>query len=608
MQTLARANYKALRKLSMKKKIEALQSPAGQTLYSALTPTQIAELFPRYYMRMQPDVSGFLKAIPSSFSAARQKNYEDSIKNTAAGAAGGKVGGDWVKNYVEDMNKSGAISRPGRRGAGEHIPQLTKEQELAWNKLQGGPLGMNTPEGKLFASLPENKLAEVGIKKVKDADGNFIYQYEAPSISKEQVVERLKSGGGNNNAGEAYRAARAEGLSDSAARAFVANVAGEALSTPHIVNHDPSHSNPNQIAHGIVQWSGPRAEAIKNHFGRSPQEMSVSEQVKAAIWEMKTNKAYSSTWETLNDPNATQSQMLRQLVNNYENPQDKEGAFNNRMNKLANLKIGEVKPEGPNGQYSDRQIADMEARMKGEAVPARREQLARLLNDMKGGSDNIGDNSKSADKLIRTFSGKAEYANTKGNHECVAFPQAHGVGHTSGWSPGDSLMGGKLKPGDWIAAFHGEKYTNTPNSKAPGNGSHAAMFVGYQRDNNGNIIGVKVVDQWNSLGKTETHTWKVGQGGEMDPSRYHQIMDKGKPASMHEYVQDLDAPQPKQQPTDVTPKDETHIKVSGDKDKKAVPVDDAGQPIKTAPKEQEVTPPSGDKEVTHIKVSGEKCK
>jgi hypothetical protein len=117
------------------------------------------------------------------------------------------------------------------------------------------------------------------------------------------------------NQQEAYRAARAEGLSDAAARALVANMTGESLGNPRDHHWDRKH-----MSQGIVQWDPQRAEAIRQKFGAYPKDMSVTDQTRAAIDEIRSNRRFGRTARALegNDPNA----MLGALVENYEAPQD----------------------------------------------------------------------------------------------------------------------------------------------------------------------------------------------------------------------------------------------------------------------------------------------
>lgn len=144
------------------------------------------------------------------------------------------------------------------------------------------------------------------------------------------------------NQGEAYEAAIADGLSPTAARALVANMTGEALHKPGDHHWDVRH-----MSQGIVQWDPQRAEAIRQQFGKYPKDMSVAEQTRAAIWEIRNHKRFAATKEALegDDP----EQMVRALVKNYENPRDHGSAIAQRRayyRALANVGARRANPAG----------------------------------------------------------------------------------------------------------------------------------------------------------------------------------------------------------------------------------------------------------------------
>ena len=123
------------------------------------------------------------------------------------------------------------------------------------------------------------------------------------------------------NQQEAYDAARGEGLNEKAARALVANMSGEGLPRDaHRVHWDGKH-----YAHGIVQWDDDRSAKIRAHFGKMPENMSVAEQTKAAIWEINNNPRFAKTKRALAGDNA--GEMIGMLVKNYESPGDISGAI-----------------------------------------------------------------------------------------------------------------------------------------------------------------------------------------------------------------------------------------------------------------------------------------
>ncbi|HZG27345.1 MAG TPA: phage tail tip lysozyme [Ensifer sp.] len=130
----------------------------------------------------------------------------------------------------------------------------------------------------------------------------------------------------------AYHAALGAGLGDPAARAMVANLSGESLSNPADVHFDVSH-----IARGIVQWDPGRSDAIKAHFGRYPNEMSVEDQTRAAIWEIQSNSAYKETRDALFVPGKSVEDMIEVLVRNYERPAKPDKAIADRIKFLPAL-------------------------------------------------------------------------------------------------------------------------------------------------------------------------------------------------------------------------------------------------------------------------------
>jgi len=134
--------------------------------------------------------------------------------------------------------------------------------------------------------------------------------------------------GANQN--EVYKTARSEGLSDNAARALAANFSGESLANP------ADRSGDNGQAQGIAQWHPGRAAAIKAQFGKDPADMTVAEQTRAAIWEMKTNPDYAQSWAALNS-GMRPEQMLGALVSNYERPANTMAALQERQRYLAGL-------------------------------------------------------------------------------------------------------------------------------------------------------------------------------------------------------------------------------------------------------------------------------
>ena len=266
--------FKKLKKLSPRQRIDYMNKQgqrSAATDLSQLTPTQFAELFPKYYQKGLPDVAGFREAI-----SRRSSQKQDDINFGLSQGA----------NTVEEAERYGQWRR---RGKGE----------------DAGTTSSTTGSTRASGSLAANQR-------------------------------------------EAYRAAKAEGLSDTAAKALVANMSGEGLANPGAVNKDyNSRGEFVHMARGIVQWDPPRSEAIKRHFGKYPNEMTVAEQTRAAIWEMKSSSdpRLQATWATLNDPKATPDQMIEVLVRKYERSAFQDRDIGNRMRFYRGLNVDTTDPQ-----------------------------------------------------------------------------------------------------------------------------------------------------------------------------------------------------------------------------------------------------------------------
>lgn len=134
------------------------------------------------------------------------------------------------------------------------------------------------------------------------------------------------------NQKEAYEALRDEGLSHEDAKTLVGNISGESLANPADYHWDQSH-----MAQGIVQWDARRSADIKKQFGKEPRFMSVREQVRAMMWEIK-NK-YKKTWAAINDKSLSPEKKMSVIVRDYERPGNAEQAIRQRLQHRNGLKV-----------------------------------------------------------------------------------------------------------------------------------------------------------------------------------------------------------------------------------------------------------------------------
>ena len=121
---------------------------------------------------------------------------------------------------------------------------------------------------------------------------------------------------------------------------------------------------------GIAQWDSPRAAAIKAKFGDVPWKLSVADQVRASIWEYRTNPRFASTKRAMEGDNA--ADMIGALVDNYEDPANKAKAKAQRMGYYRGFNPGGAKPapEAIASNDNAQTIGDLQANLAKAAETA----------------------------------------------------------------------------------------------------------------------------------------------------------------------------------------------------------------------------------------------
>lgn len=302
------------------------------------------------------------------------------------------------------------------------------------------------------------------------------------------------SGNLKQNQQEAYKAARAEGLSDSAARILVANMSGESLRDPASHHWDRSH-----MSQGIVQWDPNRAERIKNHFGAYPKDMSVAQQTKAAIWEMKTY--YGASYGALTDENLSPSQRMHTVVADYERPQDVGGSVSTRMQYYNGLNIVEETGKGETPKQGKQGATPGQA--GGQTTPG------------APGADTTAQAGKRVEGTkFNVVSGyivpqdKSLY-DPRNASQCATLGKAFNpaVGRSSGWS----IVDGDIKAGQVVAT----KQYNNPGADRVGAGYHTGVALTAPNEKGDFLL----LEQYNGSGGAKTrwvnkNSYPVGHTGQ----------------------------------------------------------------------------------------------
>jgi hypothetical protein len=108
---------------------------------------------------------------------------------------------------------------------------------------------------------------------------------------------------------------------------------------------------------------------------------------------------------------------------------------------------------------------------------------------------------------LQELDGSKNYANEKGNFECVALVQkTSGIPHTSTWMKGKKVLDCspvELQVGTVIATFD-------ENGKYPLTARHTALYESHDSS------GINVIDQWNSQGMAKRRKIRLKNNPERD--------------------------------------------------------------------------------------------
>ena len=144
--------FNKLNSLNLTKRMEAARQPGtGTALLSLLTPSEFADLFPRYYQRQLPDVGGFQLAI-SRKSKEQQEEASRQLQDRLIGIE--RDAAEQKKSFTQRIKDYFTQKKP----AG-----LSPEQLAAWQQVQKGDVTATSDAGKIFSKLTSKELNSVGI-------------------------------------------------------------------------------------------------------------------------------------------------------------------------------------------------------------------------------------------------------------------------------------------------------------------------------------------------------------------------------------------------------------------------------------------------------------
>lgn len=171
-------DYSTLRTVSVGDRLAMINSSYGRSLLESLTPQQLADLFPSYYLKRLPD-TGTGRSSPLS---SRYGQLGEGGRTSADVVPG------WQRRTQETI---------GGRTRSDPAAQarLTRDQKEVFDLLKKGEISANDPRVGFLKDLSEEDLKRAGIQKVNDSYS--MTATAASQMSAEKVEESLK----NSNAG-----------------------------------------------------------------------------------------------------------------------------------------------------------------------------------------------------------------------------------------------------------------------------------------------------------------------------------------------------------------------------------------------------------------------
>lgn len=107
--TTSKETFSKLKNLSLQKRMDAVKGQDAATILSMLTPTQFAELFPKYYQQGLPDVGGFREAVTRK-SRQKQDDINFGLSQGAKTIEEAEQMGTWRRRFDSNKDAPGKTS------------------------------------------------------------------------------------------------------------------------------------------------------------------------------------------------------------------------------------------------------------------------------------------------------------------------------------------------------------------------------------------------------------------------------------------------------------------------------------------------------------------
>ena len=294
-------------------------------------------------------------------------------ESTAAGAEGHKVESDAIVGGLSGIltkaigSLAGIVGGRGLMGAIGGVGVLGAAGVAAYEAKQFATGGLNSIADSIFGKIPE-KSQGAGLQNLLNPPKSGEDQgfHRGKNVRGEKQAAPSKNMAKNQQ--EAYEGAIKAGASPSTAKIMVASVTGESLGNPSSYNADrDKHGNYAGMRQGITQWDDTRSKAIQEKFGKMPKDMSVSEQMEARVWEMKTK--YPKAWNIVSDEKLSNSERLYGDIKEYEKPANPGRDVSIRMSHFNNLNLKEPDGSRSNSESNSGSSSGVDAKKVDGSTP-----------------------------------------------------------------------------------------------------------------------------------------------------------------------------------------------------------------------------------------------
>lgn len=398
-------SYRELMKIPVGDRVAAASSTdfLNQVL-NGLTPIQIANLFPDYYKRRLPDISGFILANRYLDAGGRFNQYR-----------GGQEG------YAPDMYNGEVDADPNKRPVGTPEPTMDEMKRQLLNRgIDVDNLYENIDEDgvlegderlKHVKKLSDEELARSGLQRVETEDGKTLIKKMSPdsaALSDEEVLKKtsgkVAKGTGNLEGKQklqkqVYDSFINAGFSDNQAKALTAEVGRENDYSEKFVFGKHVDANNSKVNLGFFSWQGSRGKILFERMKEKGlidgngaivnSQESLNEMALFAKDEMENNPEYKRTKKQfLDNPDITQQEAAEVLGNNYirwdmAGKKIDPGPHMRKRDEYYN-QIGEINNKFP-GIIPENATPDQIAAARNELIAQEKvteaEQLTKILYD-----------------------------------------------------------------------------------------------------------------------------------------------------------------------------------------------------------------------------------